>query len=124
MAVNSQLTSKLSIYRARGQAVIYHFGMKTLVPYIESVKSLLNLKTYPETMEYLGMQKQAWTNIQKGSGVAEKNAIRIAQILNIDPIEILAVSMALKAKNKESRDLWLKLAKNLENQRIKEKNDK
>lgn len=95
--------------------------MKTLVPYIESVKSLLKLKTYPETMEYLGMQKQAWTNIQKGSGVAEKNAIRIAQVLNIDPIEILAVSMALKAKNKESRDLWLKLAKNYENQRLKEK---
>lgn len=98
--------------------MIYHFNMKTLVPYIESIKSLLNLKTYPETMEYLGMQKQAWTNIKKGSGVAEKNAIRIAQILNIDPIEILAISMALKAKNKESRDLWLKLAKRLENQRV------
>jgi len=99
--------------------VIYHFGMKTLVPYIDKVKSLLNLKTYPETMEYLGMQKQAWTNIQKGSGVAEKNAIRIAQVLNIDPMEILAISMALKAKNKESREIWLKLAKSLENQRLR-----
>lgn len=93
--------------------------MKTIAPYIEEVKSLLKLKTYPETMEYIGMQKQAWTAIQKGAGVSEKNALRIGQILGVDPIEILAISMALKAKNKESRDLWLKLAKEKENQRLR-----
>lgn len=97
--------------------------MKTIVPYIEQVKSLLNLRTYPETMEYIGMQKQAWTAIQKGTGVSEKNAIRIAQILSIDPMEIIAISMALKAKNNEIRDLWLKLAKNVENQRLKSAQD-
>jgi len=71
-------------------------------------------------MEYLGMQKQAWTNIQKGGGVKEKNAIRIGQILQIDPLEIMAISMALQAKNKESRDLWLRMAKEKENQRLRE----
>lgn len=95
--------------------------MKTIVPYINEVKSLLKLKTYPETMEYLGMAKQSWTKIQKGSGVSEKNAIRIAQILNIEPLEIMAISMALKAENNEIRDYWLKVAKNSENQRVKEK---
>jgi len=94
--------------------------MKTIANYINEVKSLLKLKTYPETMEYIGMQKQAWTKIQKGTGVAEKNAIRIGQILGIDPMEIIAVSMALKAENNEIRDLWLKLAKEKENQRLRE----
>ncbi len=98
--------------------------MKTIAPYIEQVKSLLKLKTYPETMEYIGMQKQAWTAIQKGTGVSEKNAIRIAQILNIDPMEIVAISMALKAKNNEIRDFWLKWAKRAENQRLKESQEK
>lgn len=97
--------------------------MKTIAPYIEEIKSLLKLKTYPETMEYIGMQKQAWTAIQKGTGVAEKNAMRIAQILDIDPMEVIAVSMALKAKNREIRDLWLKLAKEKENQRVKAKQE-
>lgn len=97
--------------------------MKTIAPYIEQVKSLLKLKTYPETMEYIGMAKQAWTAIQKGTGVSEKNAIRIAQILNIDPMEIIAISMALKAKNNEIRNYWLKVAKNAENQRVKEKQE-
>lgn len=97
--------------------------MNTIVPYINQVKSLLKLKTYPETMEYLGMAKQAWTKIQKGSGVSEKNAIRIAQVLNIEPLEIMAVSMALKAENNEIRDYWLKVAKNAENQRLKAKEE-
>ncbi len=97
--------------------------MKTIAPYIEEVKSRLKLRTYPETMEYIGMQKQAWTAIQKGTGVAEKNAIRIAQILDIDPREIIAISMALKAKNREIRDLWLKFAKEKENQRLREKEE-
>ena len=89
--------------------------MMTIAPYIEEVKDRLNLKTYPETMEYLGMKKQAWTNIQNGAGVSEKNAIRIGEALKIDPIEIMAVSMALRAKNKEARNLWLKLAKEKRN---------
>jgi len=98
--------------------------MKTIVPYINAVKSLLKLKTYPETMEYLGMAKQSWTKIQKGSGVSEKNAMRIAQILNIEPLEIMAISMALKAENNEIRDYWLKVAKNTENQRLKAESEK
>lgn len=92
--------------------------MKTLDTYINQVKDKLNLNSYKETMEYLGMHRQAWTAIQNGSGVNEKNAIRIGEILKIDPIEIMAVSLALKAKNRESKNLWLKLAKKLENQRL------
>jgi len=91
--------------------------MKTIEPYIEEVKTRLNITSYGETMRYLGMHKQAWTAIQKGTGVSEKNAIRIAQVLGIDPIEILAVSLALKAKNREQRDIWVKLARRLEEQR-------
>jgi peptidyl-tRNA hydrolase len=94
--------------------------MKSIVPYINEVKSLLKLKTYPQTMEYLGMAKQGWTKIQKGGGVSEKNAMRIAQVLGIEPLEIMAISMALKAENNEIRDYWLKIAKEKENQRLKE----
>lgn len=99
--------------------MIYYYVMKTIEPYIIELKERLNLQTFSETMEYLGMAKQAWTAIQKGAGITEKNAIRIGSILNVDPIELLAISMALKAKNKEARDLWLKLAKEKETERKK-----
>jgi hypothetical protein len=95
--------------------------MKTIEPYIIEVKEKLKLATFQETMEYLGMAKQAWTAIQKGTGVQEKNAIRIAEILNISPIEIMAISLALKAPNNEIRDMWLKLAKEKEEERMKKK---
>ena len=94
--------------------MLYHKRMKTIVPYIEEVKNRFKLNSYGKTMAYLGMQKQAWTAIQKGQGVSEKNAIRIGQAIGIDPLEIMAISMALKAKNRESRDLWLRLAKQME----------
>lgn len=94
--------------------------MKTIEPFIIELKEKLKLQTFSETMEYLGMAKQAWTAIQKGAGINEKNAIRIGGILGVDPIELLAISMALKAKNKESRDIWLKLAKEKEAERKKE----
>ena len=97
--------------------------MKTIEPFIIELKEKLNLETFSQTMEYLGMAKQSWTAIQKGSGITEKNAIRIGGILKVDPIELMAISMALKAKNKEARDIWLKLAKEKEEER-KEKNNK
>lgn len=98
--------------------------MDSIKPYIEEVKEKLNLRTYPEVMAYLGMHKQQWTAIQQGSGVNEKNAIRIAQILHIDPMEIMAISMALRAKNREAKAMWLKLAKSYINQRLKEEKQK
>ncbi len=97
--------------------------MKTIEPFIIELKEKLNLETFSQTMEYLGMAKQSWTAIQKGAGITEKNAIRIGGILKVDPIELMAISMALKAKNKEARDIWLKLAKEKEEER-KEKNNK
>lgn len=93
--------------------------MKTIEPYIIELKEKLNLETYSQTMKYLGMAKQAWTAIQKGAGITEKNAIRIGSILKIDPIELMAISMALKAKNKEAQNIWLKLAKEKETERKK-----
>jgi len=77
----------------------------------------MNFRTYAETMEHLGMSRQAWTKIQKGQGVNAKNAIRIAEALGIDPAEVLAVSMALQAENNETRNLWLRVAKDYEGNR-------
>lgn len=91
--------------------------MKSIQTYIEEVKKRMKFATYAETMEHLGMPRQAWTKIQKGQGVSAKNAIRIADALQIDPAEVLAVSMALQAENNETRNLWLRVAKDYENSR-------
>jgi hypothetical protein len=91
--------------------------MKTIKDYIEELRETYKLESYYQAMKFLEMDRQAWTNIQKGSGISEKNAVRLAQALKIDPIEIMAISNALKAANNEIRDIWLKLAKEKEEER-------
>ena len=88
--------------------------MKTIVEYVEAIKKKLNHKSFYETMNYIGMPRQSWTAIQNGAGVSDKNAIRMASILKIDPVEIMAVSQSLKAKSKETKNVWIKLAKEKE----------
>ena len=85
--------------------------MKTIAEYIEKLKEKYNLKSYYEAMKYLDMDRQAWTKIKNGGGISEKNSIRLAEALKIEPIEVMAVSNALKAKNNEIKNIWLKLAK-------------
>ena len=91
--------------------------MKTIIDYIDLLKETYKLKSYYETMAYIGMVPQGWTKIKAGGGISEKNAIRLAQALKIDPIEIMAVSNALKAENNEIKMIWLKLADQKEKER-------
>lgn len=97
--------------------------MKTIKDYIEELKEKYKLDSYYKAMTFLEMDRQAWTNIQKGSGISEKNAVRLAQALKIDPIEIMAVSNSLKAANNEIKNIWLKLAKEKEEERMKKKEE-
>lgn len=83
----------------------------TLQPYITDVKERYGFKTYPEVMEFLGMQKQAWTKIQNGHGVSDKNAMRIAKVLDINVYEVLAISKACSARTNDEKDVWMKLAR-------------
>lgn len=97
----------------------YIICMKTIKEYIELLKTTYNLDSYYKAMQFINMDRQAWTAIQKGGGISEKNAIRLAEALKIDPIEIMAVSNALKANTNEIRNIWLKLADQKEKERTK-----
>ena len=99
----------------------YTKNMQTIADYIEKLKETYNLKSYYKAMAYIGMGTQGWTKIKAGGGISEKNAVRLAQALKIDPIEIMAVSNALKAENNEIKMIWLKLAKQKEEERSKNK---
>lgn len=93
--------------------------MKTIVDYIDELKNKYQLESYYKTMAYIDMERQAWTKIKRGQGLSEKNALRLAQALKINPLEIIAVSNALKAENNELKTFWLKIAEEKEAERLK-----
>jgi len=84
--------------------------MKTIVDYIEDLKEKYNLPSYFKAMQYIDMDRQAWTKIKNGGGISDKNALRLAKALKIEPLEIMAISNALKSKNVEIRTIWARLA--------------
>lgn len=92
--------------------------------YLEEARAKLGGATQQRTMEHLGMHRQQWTAIEKGSGISDKNAIRLARFLEIEPLEILAISHATSAKNREIREYWYKVGKSVVNQRLTEKSSR
>lgn len=114
--VNIIFTGQLSIYRDISQEVIYHIHMKTIQPYAEEAKKRLKTKTWPETMAKLGMHKQTWTAIQNGKGISDENCIRLAEVLKINPVEIMATSKALQTRGK-ARNIWAGVAREYESKR-------
>jgi hypothetical protein len=95
--------------------------METIKEYIEELKNRYKTESYYKAMQLIDMDRQSWTKIQKGSGISDKNAIKLAQKLKIDPLEIMAVSNALKAETNEVRDVWLRLAKEKKEARQRKK---
>ncbi len=89
-------------------------GGKNLSSDLESVNFIINLaksKIVVSTLLPMLMVLLAQSS--------EKAAVILAQALKIDAIEIMAISNALKAENNEIKMIWLKLAKQKEEERSK-----
>jgi len=64
-----------------------------------------------EIANFLGVSRQYMTKINHGGVFSNKIAFQLAETLKIDPLEIMATCQALKTKNQEIRNVWIKLAK-------------
>ncbi len=84
--------------------------MKTITPYITAIKKQYDIKDDKDITCLFGIDKPCLKAIKSGKGVDCKNCIRIAAALDIDPVEVFAISKAIKTKNKEQKELWYGLA--------------
>lgn len=85
--------------------------IKLVRDYVTEYKEKKGLHSYAKTMESLGLRRAAWTKIKNGGGVSDETAIKIAETLKIDPLEIIAISKSFSSPNQEVKRVWLKLAK-------------
>jgi plasmid maintenance system antidote protein VapI len=79
--------------------------------YLDAIKARHKVTDYA-VAPLIGCSKQAISAVRLGKqGFGEKSALRIAELLDKSPHEVLATLMAEKAANDEVRTVWLEIAK-------------
>lgn len=80
--------------------------MKTLIDYIDRAKEKSG-SDYA-TAKALGVTRQAISLARTGRGMTPTNCVRLAEYLEVDPLEVIAASEV--TKNPENKAVWQRWA--------------
>jgi transcriptional regulator with XRE-family HTH domain len=81
--------------------------MKTCAQYLDDVKRRLDLPSDYALQQSLGISKSAISLLRNGKTFFDDaTALRIANILDIDPLEVVAAANAERARNSDVRHMW------------------
>ena len=83
--------------------------MKTSIEYLDAAKARLGIESDYAMAKLLDITKQAMSNYRHGRNSMDVYAAtRVAEILEIDPMEVIAAASAEGEKNPERRNFWQK----------------
>ncbi len=80
--------------------------MKLLASYLDELKEIKKLNTDTEIAEFMRVSRQHISRIRAGDYMSEEKCFLLAQYLDRDPLELISVNRALRAKNQEIREFW------------------
>lgn len=81
--------------------------MKTTVEYLDAIKARLNLPSDYAVAKALHLTRAAVSKQRLGHNVFDDTtALRVAEILDVDPMEVIAAANAERARDDETRRLW------------------
>ncbi|PRE65488.1 hypothetical protein C6P96_08485 [Burkholderia multivorans] len=81
--------------------------MKTTVQWLDAVKTRLDLPSDYAAAKTLGVTRSAVSAYRNGRSVFdEKTCIRVAEILGVDPLEVIASARVESAKDAQTRTVW------------------
>lgn len=81
--------------------------MKTAADYLDAIRDRYNLKSDSAAAAMLGLTRSSISRFRLGEdSFSEPTALRVAELLDLDPVEIAIASLAQRAKAPESRALW------------------
>lgn len=84
--------------------------MKTTTQYLDSAKSVLGIGSDYALAKALGIRTTTISNYRSGRNhFDDATAIKIAAILKIDPLEVIAAANVERAKNDDARRVWVGL---------------
>lgn len=79
--------------------------------YLEKVKEKQNLNSDWALARFLGITPQAMTKIRKGGSLNDYTALKVAEALGINPLEVIATANREKAKGAEEKAAWERILK-------------
>lgn len=83
--------------------------MKTTIDYLSAVqKKHPDLTSDNKLAKYLGLTRQAISNYRRGQSMSVLVALKIAVILDVNPMEPVAATMAHQAGSEEEQMFWFK----------------
>ncbi|WP_186113239.1 helix-turn-helix transcriptional regulator [Burkholderia gladioli] len=82
--------------------------MKTTIEWLDAAKARLDLQSDYAAAKALGVTRSTISGYRTGRSVFdEKTCIRVAEILGIDPLEVIASARVESAKDAETRGVWM-----------------
>lgn len=82
------------------------------IKYIEMAKTKLKTGSNYGLSKATGISEQCLSRYKSGKGVMDDyTAAKIAEVLEISPLEVIAAANAEREKNSEKRKFWEKLAR-------------
>jgi transcriptional regulator with XRE-family HTH domain len=83
------------------------YGMKTTVQYLDALKRRLDLPSDYAAAKALGVTRAAVSRYRNGLSVFdEATAIRTAELLGLDPLEVISACKAASAPDEHTRSVW------------------
>ncbi|MBU9320385.1 hypothetical protein KTE24_06900 [Burkholderia gladioli] len=83
--------------------------MKTTVDYLDAVKAKLDLPSDYAAAKHLRVTRASVSRYRLGEGAFDDTtALRVAEILGVDPLEVIASANAERARDDETRQLWVR----------------
>ncbi|WP_406869773.1 helix-turn-helix domain-containing protein [Paraburkholderia fungorum] len=81
--------------------------MKTTVQYLDAVRERLNLPSDYAVSKVLGITTAAVSKYRNGhGGFDDLTAAKVAEILGVDPLEVISACYFARAKDDRTRGLW------------------
>ena len=83
--------------------------MSYIGTYLDQLIEKRNLKSDSELAGYLGISRQHISRIRIAGNLSEEKCFRLAQELDIDPLELFSYIRAQRASSPEIKLVWMEL---------------
>ena len=88
--------------------------MKTTIEYLDIAKKMLEIESDYELARQLDLGRSSISGYRKGKNTFDDyTALKIARVLKIDPMEVIAAANAERAKSEEEKKDWENFSKRL-----------